>query len=245
LKNSADAEIENQIQKLRAAGHPVVAIEMVDLYDIGQEFFRWEIATAAAGAVIGINPFDQPNVQESKDNTNRFLAEVMRTGRLPEEKPSMVEGDISVFREPSGKTLSAVLKSFFAQSRPGDYVPFMAYIPESDEVNKLASSIRTTIQGTLHLTTTFGYGPRFLHSTGQYHKGGPNTGLFIQLTADDIVDAPLPGQPYSFSVFKRAQAFGDLEALRKHKRRVIRIDLGKDLLHGLDELDKAVKTALN
>ncbi len=245
LKGSADAELDSRVEKLRAAGHPVATIELADTYDIGQEFFRWEIATATAGAIIGINAFDQPNVQESKDNTNRLLAEVKQTGTLPDEKPSMKQGEISVFGEITGKTFADVLKSFLGESKPGDYVPIMAYIPESADVNRHVESIRAKIQHRLHLATTFGYGPRFLHSTGQYHKGGPNTGLFIQLTADDMVDAPLPGQPYSFSVFKQAQASGDLEALRKHGRRVIRIDLGKNVVRGLEELDKAVKNALN
>ncbi len=244
LKGDADAETENRVRKLGEAGYPIVTIEMADLYDLGQEFFRWEVATATAGAIIGINAFDQPNVQESKDNTNAFLAEVKSSGKLPEETPSVQDGDLHVYGLVSGKTLPQVLKSFLSLSRPGDYVPFMAYTPMSEEVDGRLASIRSTIQQRLNLATTFGYGPRFLHSTGQYHKGGPNTGLFIQLTADDVVDASLPGQPYTFSVFKRAQALGDLEALKKHERRVIRIDLGKDLLRGLDKLDQAVKTAL-
>lgn len=245
LKGLSETEIENRVKKLNEAGHPVVTIQMADLYDIGQEFFRWEIATATAGAIIGINAFDQPNVQESKDNTNRLLAEVRTKGKLPEEKPTLKEGNISVFGQASGKTVSLALKSFFSQAKPGDYVPFMAYISETDEVNAKVSSIRSTIQRSLHVATTFGYGPRFLHSTGQFHKGGPNTGLFVQLTANDTTDAELPGQTYSFSVFKKAQALGDLEALRKHGRRVVRIDLGKDVLDGLDKLNEAIKKALN
>ncbi len=245
LRGSADNELENRVRRLSESGYPVVTIELADVYDIGQEFFRWEIATATAGAIIGINAFDQPNVQESKDNTNRLLAEVRKNGKLPEEKPSIKDGGISIFGEASGKSVAEVLKSFLSKAKPGDYVPFMAYIPESDDVNERMASIRATIQKKLHVATTFGYGPRFLHSTGQFHKGGPNTGLFIQLTADDTVDAQLPGQPYSFSVFKRAQAIGDLQALKKHGRRVIRMDLGKDIGDGLDRLDKAMKTAFS
>jgi transaldolase/glucose-6-phosphate isomerase len=244
LKTSKDGEIEKRIGNLREAGHPVVTIEMADAYDLGQEFFRWEIATATAGAVIGIDAFDQPNVQESKDNTNRLLAEVVAKGKLPEEKPVLKEGSISFFGAPVGKTISETLRLFFTQSKPGDYVPIMTYITESDEVNRRIFMIRETILKKVKLATTFGYGPRFLHSTGQFHKGGPNTGLFIQLTAEDSVDAQLPGQPYSFSVFKRAQAIGDLEALKKHGRRAVRIDLGKDVISGLDALDKAMKEAL-
>ena len=244
VKGDVDTEPENRVRKLSEAGHPIVTIEMADLYDLGQEFFRWEVATAIAGAIIGINAFDQPNVQESKDNTNVFLAEVKSSGKLPEETPALQDGDLRVYGMVSGKTLPEILKFFLTLSRPGDYVPFMVYTPMSEEVDRRLASIRSTIQQRLKLATTFGYGPRFLHSTGQYHKGGPNTGLFIQLTADDLVDAPIPGQPYSFSVFKRAQALGDLEVLMKHQRKVMRIDLGKDLLRGLDKLDKAVKSAL-
>ncbi len=243
LKGSEDSELEKRIGKLAAAGHPVVTVEMEDLFDIAQEFFRWEIATATAGAAVGIDAFDQPNVQESKDNTNRLLAEVRAKGKLPEEKPTLQDGSIRVFGDVKGKTLTECLKSFFALSKPGDYVPFMAYITETADVNRHALSMRSSIQHGLHLATTFGYGPRFLHSTGQYHKGGPNTGLFVQITSEDTVNAPLPGQPYSFSIFKKAQALGDLEALKKHGRRVIRIDLGRDAAAGLDKLDRAVKEA--
>lgn len=245
VEGDSDKETDERLEKLINAGQPVVSVEMADVYDLGQEFFRWEIATAVAGAIIGINAFDQPNVQESKDNTNRLLDEVRSSGRLPDEEASVQDGALKIFGNVSGKTVSEVLKSFFSKPKPGDYVPFMAYIPASKDVDVRLASIRTEIQRKLHLTTTFGYGPRFLHSTGQYHKGGPNTGLFIQLTCGDPVDARIPGQSYSFSVFKKAQALGDLEALRKHGRRVIRIDLGNDVAAGLGELYQAVKNALS
>ncbi len=245
LGGSPDTEMDSGVQRLREAGNPVVTIELADSYDIGQEFFRWEIATAVAGAVIGINAFDQPNVQESKDNTNRLLGEVRSIGKLPDEKPYVQEANLRLFGTAAGKKLSDALKSFFSQSKPGDYVSIMAYVTENEEVYRRVASIRAMIQNKLKLATTFGYGPRFLHSTGQYHKGGPNTGLFIQLTAEDVVDAPLPDQPYSFSVFKKAQALGDLEALRKHGRRVIRIDLGKDVGGGLVRLQESIEKSLS
>lgn len=245
VKGDGEAETEGRVRKLIDAGQPVLLIEMDDVYDLGQEFFRWEIATAVAGAIIRINSFDQPNVQESKDNTNQLLDEVGKTGKLPEEKPAIEDGELKVYGKVSGKTLPEVLRSFFDQSEPGDYVPFMAYIPPGDGMAERMSSIRANLQKKLRLATTFGYGPRFLHSTGQYHKGGPNTGLFIQLTAEDKVDATLPGRPYTFSVFKRAQALGDLESLRRHGRRVIRIDLGSDIASGLDKLGQSIKQALD
>ncbi len=240
FRSEADADVDGRLMKLHDAGHPTVTVELEDEFDLAQEFFRWEIATAVAGAVIGINPFDQPNVQESKDNTNRLLAEVRSTGKLPEESPAVTDDGVRVFGEVRGSTLAEAMRSFLNLAGEGDYVAFLGYLPLSGRTDEQMETVRALVQQRLRVTTTFGYGPRFLHSTGQYHKGGPNTGLFIQLTAGDLADAQLPGQPYSFSVFKRAQAFGDLEALKKHQRRAIRIDLGKDVAAGLSRLQKAI-----
>jgi transaldolase / glucose-6-phosphate isomerase len=236
--------IEHGVSALVRAGHPVVTIQMDDLLDLGQEFFRWEIATATAGAVLRINAFDQPNVQESKDNTNRLLEVVRTRGRLPEETAVLTEGALSVYAQGAERTVAGTLARFLAQRRNGDYVAMMAYLTESPENDRALGAIRLRLRRATHLATTVGYGPRFLHSTGQYHKGGPNTGLFLQLTADDAADAPIPGAPYTFGIFKQAQALGDLEALRKHGRRVIRIHLGADVPRGLAELDRAVAAAL-
>ncbi|HLW58990.1 MAG TPA: bifunctional transaldolase/phosoglucose isomerase [bacterium] len=228
---------------LRRAGHPVVTILLDGPLDLGQEFFRWEIATATAGAILGINAFDQPNVQESKDNTNRLLDVVRKDGRLPEEAPALVDGSLRVYGQPVGKTVALTLGRFLAQARPGDYVAMMAYLTEEPVADRALRSIRRCLRDATRLATTLGYGPRFLHSTGQYHKGGPNTGLFIQLTADDREDTPVPGAPYTFGVFRRAQAQGDLEALRKHGRRVIRIHLGGEAHSALRALEDAVTDA--
>ncbi len=244
MKNENDAATERHIRELMDAGQQVVSVEMADVYDLGQEFFRWEFATAIAGAIVGIDAFNQPNVQESKDNTSQLLDEVKTTGRLPEENPVIDEGDLKIYGNAEGKSLREALKFFFGQSKAGDYVPFMAYVTPGDGVDERIASIRALVQKNLKLATTFGYGPRFLHSTGQYHKGGPNTGLFIQLTANDAVDVPIPGRSYGFSVFKKAQALGDLESLRRHGRRVIRIDLGTDVAGGLDKLRQATEEAL-
>ncbi len=245
MKGDDDAATDDRMHKLIDAGHPVVTIEMPDVYDLAQEFFRWEFATVVAGSILGINAFDQPNVQESIDITNKLLDEVRVKGSLPEESPSLRDDSLRVFGTVSGSTLVEALKSFLAQSKPGDYISIIAYLQVSSEVEERIFSMRNEIAKKLRLATTFGYGPRFLHSTGQYHKGGPNTGLFIQLTAEDTADAPIPGQTYGFSVFKRAQALGDLEALRRHERRVLRIDLGKDFVAGLERLSKAVNEALD
>ena len=232
------------VAALRAAGHPVVTIQMDDVLDVGQEFFRWEIATATAGAILGINAFDQPNVQESKDNTNRLLAVVQAEGRLPEAAPGLVDGPLELDAERVQGTAAATLRAFLAQARPGDYIALMAYLTERPETDGMLRQIRVRMRDATRLATTVGYGPRFLHSTGQYHKGGPNTGLFIQLTAGDAEDAGIPGVPYTFGVFKRAQALGDLEALRKHGRRVVRVHLGRDVAEGLRRLDQAIAEAL-
>ncbi len=238
------APLARGVEALRAAGHPVVTIQMDDPLDLGQEVFRWEIATATAGAILGINPFDQPNVQESKDNTNRLLEIVRAQGRLPEAVPALVEGGLSLDADPAERTVEGTLARFLAQARPGDYIALMAYLTEAPATHRLLQEIRLRLRDATRLATTLGYGPRFLHSTGQYHKGGPNTGLFIQLTSDDPVDAEIPGAPYTFGVFKRAQALGDLAALRAHGRRAVRVHLGADVIQGLHRLDAAVAAAL-
>jgi glucose-6-phosphate isomerase len=236
--------LERSIDALRRAGHPVVTLHLDDPYDVGQEFFRWEIATATAGAILGINAFDQPNVQESKDNTDRLLGLVRAQGRLPEDAPAQIEGALSLYGDRVDGPLAAALARFLAQARPGDYVALMAYLTEAPDTDDALRSLRLQIRDRTRLATTLGYGPRFLHSTGQYHKGGPPTGLFVQLTADDAEDAPVPGSPYTFGMFKRAQALGDLEALRRHGRRAIRIHVGREVGQGLRELEDTVRAAL-
>ncbi|MGD8791101.1 MAG: bifunctional transaldolase/phosoglucose isomerase, partial [Anaerolineae bacterium] len=239
LQGAGEANLEARVAALRQAGQPLVTIQMDDRLDLGQEFFRWEMATATAGAILGINAFNQPNVQESKDNTNRLLGVVRDEGRLPQEKPALVEGTLSLYADAAAPTVAETLARFLAQATPGDYVALMAYLSETPAIDQALQAIRLKLRDRLKLATTLGYGPRFLHSTGQIHKGGPNTGLFLQLTADDVEDASVPGKPYSFGLLKRAQALGDLEALRKHGRRVIRIDLGDDVDGGLKALAEA------
>jgi transaldolase/glucose-6-phosphate isomerase len=244
LKDEVDENRERAVERLRRAGHPVVTIQMDDALDLGQEFFRWEVATATAGAILGINAFNQPNVQESKDNTNRLLKAVEEKKALPEEQPAITEEPLRLYAEQADSPLKDALRKFLAQSGAGDYVALMAYLTESSPVDEALQSIRLRLRDRLHLATTLGYGPRFLHSTGQFHKGGANTGLFLQLTAKDARDAAVPGRPYTFAVLKRAQAMGDLEALRKHGRRVVRVDLGADARKGLTALEETVDAAL-
>jgi transaldolase/glucose-6-phosphate isomerase len=243
-KDNTDDALERGVSSLRESGQPVIAIDLDDLLDVGQEFYRWEIATATAGAILGINAFDQPNVQESKDITDGLLAAVREKGKLPEEKPSLIQDPLQLYFDQKGATVPEVLRHFLAQAHAGDYLAFMAYINDTPESDRLFLEMRAIVQNQLHLPTTLGYGPRFLHSTGQFHKGGPNTGLFLQLTADDLQDMPIPGVPYTFGVFKQAQALGDLKALQEHGRRVGRIHLGADIHHGLSILKESLVHAL-
>jgi len=244
LEDEDDKAADGRLEKLITAGHPVITIRLKDKYDVAQEFLRWEIATAAAGAVISINSFDQPNVQESKDNTKRLLGEVVRRGRLDEAKPSAEAESLKFFANEKIADVGGFVRTFLTQARAHDYVALQAYVTESPETEKALESLRTYIRDQLHLASTVGYGPRFLHSTGQYHKGGPNTGLFLQLTADDHDDTMIPGKPYTFGVLRKAQAQGDLEALHKHERRAIRVHLGGDVPKGLHALKQIVETAL-
>lgn len=241
LKGAVDNELESKVNTLEQAGQPVVAIDMDDLIDLGQEFFRWEIAIAAWGAESGINAFDQPNVQESKDNTDRLLKMVRNQGRLPEEKPLFREGPLQFFTQ-HGNAIET-LSWFLGQAHAHDYIALQAYVQDDQQTTKLLTDVRLLLRDNLTLATTVGFGPRFLHSTGQFHKGGPNNGLFIQLTAEDKEEIPIPGQPYGFSMFKKAQAQGDLEALRKHGRRVLRIHLS-ELVPGLNALKQSIQNAL-
>ncbi|NPA92020.1 MAG: bifunctional transaldolase/phosoglucose isomerase, partial [Chloroflexi bacterium] len=216
-----DPTLASRVQALRSAGFPVVSIGLNSLLDIGQEFFRWEVATAMAGAILEINPFDQPNVQESKENTNRLLQEVEEKGQLPEPEPTWRGEHLALYGDEKEGDGKAILRSLLAEAQPGRYVAFQAYLAEQEDVHALLQRMREDIRDRTKAATTLGYGPRYLHSTGQYHKGGPNTGLFLLITVDDPVDVPIPERPYTFSTFKRAQALGDLEALRKHGRRVV------------------------
>lgn len=244
LESENTEKRKSKINDLKDKGHPVIEIILKDKKDIVQEFYRWEIVTAVAGAVIGINAFNQPNVQESKDNTNRLLKEVSEKGKLPDIKPETVDGDLKFYYEEINESSHELLYEFLQLARPGDYLSIQAYLTESEKMNAILQDIRDQIQKELRIATTIGYGPRFLHSTGQYHKGGPNTGLFIQVTGNGETDLKLPGRSYSFGVFKKAQALGDLEALRKHQRRVISIDLGENQEENLEKLGALVKEAL-
>jgi len=237
-----------RLKALEAAGHPVVYRRLNDVYDLGAEFFVWEMATAFAGWRLGINPFDQPNVQESKDATRALLEEFKSEGKLPEQAVAASDGKLTVYvgveRSSSAHSADEVLRAHCAGIKPGDYVALLAYLEETPEIEAGLQGIRVSIRDATLAATTMGYGPRFLHSTGQLHKGGPDSGVFIQITAPDKVDFPIPGEPYTFSVLKDAQALGDFQSLLAHGRRAIRVDLGDDVVGGLQSLQRMLVDAL-
>ncbi len=244
LEGEEEKKLAHGVEALRRARQPVVTIRLEDRLALAQEFFRWEIATATAGAILRINPFDQPNVQESKENTKRLLQEVQDNGHLPEDKADVIEPPLSLYGQKEGKTISECLSRLLGQAKSGDYVALLAYLPENAITAPALEAVRLRIRDILRVATTLGYGPRYLHSTGQFHKGGPNTGLFILLTAGERDDLPVPGQPYTFGVFQQAQALGDLESLRQHGRRVVRLHLGDDLAQGLSAFQEVMAKAL-
>ncbi|HEX8098297.1 MAG TPA: hypothetical protein VF507_09685, partial [Pyrinomonadaceae bacterium] len=246
-------EANRKLIALEEAGHPVVRRVMNDPLDLGAEFFAWEFATAVAGYLLSINPFDQPNVQESKDNTNRLLDEFKSTGALPEPAAIAEDGGLRVYSTrhtsfetgpPAGSvTLASVVTDHLSRVGAGDYVALLAYIQETEEHDRLLQDIRARLRDRLKVATTTGYGPRFLHSTGQLHKGGAGNGVFIQLTDEDATDLPIPGEPYTFGVLKQAQALGDFSSLESHHRRAIRFHLGRDAEAGLTTLLNLIEGA--
>lgn len=239
LDDPIDKATQDRLDALSHAGHPVIRIPVGGPADLGAEFFRWEIATATIGAILGINPFDQPNVQESKTITNGLLAQVRETGDLPRPERDATASILGIYGSDGPAGHSDALASLFESVRPGDYVALQAYLTESSEIDAALDNIRLRIRDGLHVATTVGYGPRFLHSTGQFHKGGPDSGIFLQLTAANERDAPIPGQPYGFGTLKEAQELGDIEALWAHGRRALRIDLGSPAA-GLADLDRRI-----
>jgi transaldolase/glucose-6-phosphate isomerase len=240
------------VAALEKAGQPVVRITLPNTYSLGQEFFRWEIATAVAGSIIGINAFNQPDVEASKIETKKLTSEYESTGSLPAESPFFVTKDAKLFADPKnttalsgGQSLGEILKAHLSRIGAGDYFAVLGYIPMNAENEAALQSIRTAVRDSRKVATCLGFGPRFLHSTGQAYKGGPNSGVFLQITCDDASDLPVPGQKYTFGIVKAAQARGDFAVLAERGRRALRVHLGKNLNSGLKALAKAVSQGLN
>ena len=251
LKGKTNKAQDAAVAAIEKAGHPVVRITLPNIYTLGQEFFRWEIATAVAGSVIGINAFNQPDVEASKIETKKLTSEYESTGSLPPESPFFVSKEGKLFADDKnaaalsgGATLADVLKTHLSRIGAGDYFAVLGYIPMNAENEKALQSIRQTVRDGRKVATCLGFGPRFLHSTGQAYKGGPNSGVFLQITCDDASDLAVPGQKYTFGTVKAAQARGDFAVLAERGRRALRIHLGKNLKSGLRALEKAVLAAL-
>jgi hypothetical protein len=251
LEGDADARQDAAVAALEQAGHPVVRIVVADRYHIGQEFFRWEIATAVASAILGINPFDQPDVEASKDKTRVLTTAYERTGKLPSEAALFEEGGLTLFtdeknRKAFGKasTLAEYLAAHLGRIRDGDYCGLLAYLERNKLHTHALQNIRVMIRDRKRAATCLGFGPRFLHSTGQAYKGGPNTGVFLQITCDDFADLQVPDQKYTFGIVKAAQARGDFEVLAERDRRVLRVHLGAHVAAGLTTLTDAIRQAL-
>jgi len=228
LRGDQNERLDRQIKKLGNSGHPILQLHLRDRYDLGAEFFRWEFATAVAGHILGIHPFDQPNVQESKDNTNRVLGVFQSTGDLPDQAVSSPKQ--------AAQDLSRLLQA-------GSYVSLLSYTTPSSAFETAVKRLRRTIASHFHVTTTFGYGPRYLHSTGQLHKGGPNTGIFLELVDRMTPDLPIPGKPFSFGTLAKAQAAGDIQSLRAHHRQAILLQAGRDPAATIHALAEALSPA--
>jgi transaldolase/glucose-6-phosphate isomerase len=242
------ANYESHLQALEQAGHPVLHHVLNSPLDLGEEFFLWEFATPIAGALIDINPFDQPNVQESKDNTKRILKEYEQTGKIPSLGSLASGGGLTVLTDENNQkalagatTPEAAITAQLARVKQGDYFAITQYIVETPEIEALIQQIRVGVRDKARVATTTGYGPRFLHSTGQLHKGGPDSGVFLQLISNDAQDVPLPGEKFTFGILKQAQALGDFESLSKRGRRAIRVDLGNDIVGGLKKILSTVQ----
>jgi transaldolase/glucose-6-phosphate isomerase len=254
LDSAPDQAQDAAVTRLENAGQPVVRIAVEQEYSLGEEFFRWEIATAVAGSVLGINPFDQPDVEAAKIAARKLTAEYEMQGSLPPQAPMFESGGLGLFADPKNaealrkaakeESLAGYLKAHLDRVEVGDYFAVLAFIEMNEAHEAALQGIRHDVRDAKRVATCLGFGPRFLHSTGQAYKGGPNSGVFLQITCDDASDLPVPGQKYTFGVVKAAQARGDFQVLADRGRRALRVHLGPDVKAGLATLAKAVKHAL-
>ena len=255
LDAAPDRGQDAAVEALENAGHPVVRIAVDEIYDLGEEFFRWEIATAVAGSVISIHPFNQPDVEAGKVTTRRLTSDYEQTGKLPSESPFFQEGGLKLFTDDKNTaelktavggspSLAAYLKAHLNRIKAGDYFALLAYLEMNEAHTGTLQAMRHAVRDNKRVATCLGFGPRFLHSTGQAYKGGPNSGVFLQVTYGDAVDLPIPGQKYTFGVVKAAQARGDFQVLAERDRRALRVHLGKDVRADLARLDEIVRRAL-
>jgi glucose-6-phosphate isomerase len=255
LETAPNAAQDASVAALEKAGYPVVRIAVSDIYNLGQEFFRWEIATAVAGSVLGINPFNQPDVEASKIVTKQLTSAYESAGALPAENPIVEEAGVKLFTDQknaaaftqvvgSGRSLMNYLRAHLGRLGAGDYFALLAYVEMNAENESLLQELRMTVRDRKRVATCLGFGPRFLHSTGQAYKGGPNSGVFLQITCDDANDLQVPGQKYTFGTVKSAQARGDFQVLADRNRRALRVHFGSDVRADLRKLADLVKQIL-
>jgi len=231
LAGESGSELEDRMNALKQAGHPFIWIELRDKFDLGREIFSWEVAVASAGSVLGIHPFNQPDVQLAKDFTKKAMEKIGKEKEKDDEETWSID-------EP--ETLSPALKGWLEQAKPGDYIALQAFLPPSEETTEALQDIRFELLKQTRLATTLGYGPRFLHSTGQLHKGGPNNGLFLQIVDEPVSDLHIPETDYDFRTLIKAQSLGDYQALKERGRRIIRINLETDVRKGLGRLHSII-----
>ena len=254
-EGESDAAHDEKLAALEKAGHPVVRIVLKSIDHIGQEFFRFEMATAVAGAVLGINPFNQPDVEAAKVKTRELTAVFEKNGALPAEEPAMSSAQVDLYTDEKNAAdlrkagadgdLASWLKAHLSRTHAHDYVALLAYVQRNGAHIDALQAMRLAVRDKRHVATCAEFGPRFLHSTGQAYKGGPDSGVFLQITSDDAKDLPVPGQKASFGVIKAAQARGDFDVLTERGRRSLRVHLKGDLKAGLNALDRAIRQALN
>lgn len=255
LDSAPDPRQDVAIEALEKAGQPVIRIAVADPYSLGAEFFRWETATAVAGSVMGIHPFNQPDVEAAKIATRQLTSEYEQRGHLPAETPFFKGDNVALYADNRNAvvlqssarqaSLANYLKAHFNRLKPGDYFALLAFIEMNQEHEGALQEIRHAVRDARKVATCVGFGPRFLHSTGQAYKGGPNTGVLLQITCDDPQDLQVPGHKYTFGIVKAAQARGDFQVLTQRGRRALRVHLGTDVRTGLDAVARAVKNALN
>lgn len=247
LASSIDAGIDRHVRALSDAGHPVVRIHWQDRYDLGGDVIRWFLASTIASHLMEINPFDEPNVQESKDRTKALLAEYAKGGRWPNETPLLANGELACFgaaQAVAPKSVTQCLANWNQQGRSGDYVAILSFLPRTARLDEAVHALRRQVARLRRCATTVGFGPRYLHSTGQLYKGGPDAALFLELTAEESADLPIPGEPFTFGVLKQAQALGDFQAMQQKGRRVLRIQFRGDLERAMQRLRDALDEAL-
>jgi hypothetical protein len=248
LAGDPDHEWRSLSEELTRHGHPLRRIDVAEPLDLGGEFVRWEVATAAAGMILGIDPFDQPNVQESKDATKALLSTARDTGRLPSPAPLVAAEGIAAYADAEAlgdtpPTVEAAVRQLLSLIRPDDYFATLAYLPQDRDTEALLQRTRAGVRDALGVATTLGFGPRFLHSTGQLHKGGPDSGVFLQITAEPSKDLPIPGWDETCGMLSAAQALGDLESLQRRHRRVLRLHLA-EAADGLRRVAAMISDAL-